>query len=271
MKTYISLLFFIFINLCYSHKNVQLEFKIGKINLTTSTHDYNEEINKSLILVKYANVLLDSLNYNKDILILNFQNSRNYLNAHYSLDENLLCFNKFDLSTLDIKKILNFMCHVIINEKRINFSKPFDAKNVKTNYELVDKIISEKVERPNEIKELDNLINFSYYYKNNKYFFYETFKKNIILLEIDNFLQVENLTATTYVIFLTDTKFVVIKNKKAIVEHYLTKTPKDLLKFKLIRINEDYCFIQYKWRQELVLIDLKNNTITENYYEKLKN
>jgi hypothetical protein len=263
MKNILFILALLITSFIYAHKNVQLEFKKGKITLVTSTSTYNEEINKSLILTEYANTLLDTLGYKKEIKMLNFQSDTNYFKAYY--DDGKLTFARFRLDLIDIKTYLNFIHYIIVNEKKLDLTKPIDSKVLKENYKLVDKITSVKVIRPNEVKELNHLINYSYYYKDNYYYFH-TLRTNKEVYQANNFRQVYSVTSSKFLIFLNDCEFNLIDENNSTS---FKLSFKDIY-FRFIYINEDYSFIQSFWRDKLVLLNLKNNTITEDYYNKFE-
>lgn len=261
----ISILVF---NVNYAHKNVQLEFKKGKITLITSTSTYNEEINKSLILAEYADILLDSLGYKKDMKILNFQSNKKFLKSKYDDNDGQLTFFRVNLELLDIKKFLNFIHYIIVNEKIINLRQPVDSKNLKESYELVDRIISIKMKRPNEVKELDCFTNYSYYFKDNNYYFHKlNTEKEVDIYNINNFKQIHSVTSSKFLVFLNDHKFdLVEENKKtsfklSFEDDYSTY-------YRMIYINEKYSYIQSYNRDKLILLDLNNHTIIEDYYSK---
>jgi hypothetical protein len=249
MKNILFILAFIVTSFIYAHKNVQLEFRKGKITLVTSTSIYNEEINKSLILTEYANILLDSLGYKKEIKIFNFQNDKNFLNSKYN-DEGILTFYRSDIKLLDIKIFLNFIHYIIVNEKKINLTQPIDSKVLKENYKLVDNIISLKVSRPNEVKELNYFTNYSYYYKDNNYYFH-TLLTNKEVYQTSNFRQIYSVTSSKFLIFLNDCEFNLIDENNSTS---LKLSFKDIY-FRFIYINEDYSFIQSFWRDKLVLLN----------------
>lgn len=267
-KVFIVLSFFI-LNLNYAHKGIQLEFTRGNVILLTSTHDYNEEINKSLILSDYANILLDSLGYNKKIKIFNFQDNDKKMFSYKDEKDDLICFFRTDLNMLDIKSFLNFINYIIINEKKINLKKPFNYTESKENYKLIDNIISKEIHRPKELNQLDNLINYSYYYKNNNFHFYSLIGKELVY-KTQNFSQVESVSALNFVVFLNNNQLDLIKDVNDIKTFSLSNEKRSPLKFKIININKDYCFIQHSWEQELILVNLNTGQITENFNSRLE-
>lgn len=266
---YIFILISIFIfNHNYANKNVELEFKKGKVTLVTSTSTHNEEINKSLILAEYTNILLDSLGYKKNIKIFNYQNNRNFLNAHYDKIDGQLLFNRYKLDLLDIKTYLNFIHYIIVNEKKIDLRQPVNSNDLTENFSLVDNIISIKVNRPNEVKELNYLTNYSYYYKDDNYHFYTLYPSKEVY-KINNFKQIHSVTSSKLLIFLNDLEFDIIEENKE-VSFKLSFEDGFSTYYRIIYINEDYSFIQSYYRDKLILLNLKNNTIIENFYSKLK-
>jgi hypothetical protein len=260
---YLLISIFVF-NINYAHKNVQLEFKKGKVTLITSTTTYNEEINKSLILAEYSNRLLDSLGYKKDIKIFNFQSDKKFINAHYDDIDGQISFFRINMDLLDIKTYLNFIHYIIVNEKKLDLTQPVDSKVLKESYTLVDKIISVKINRPSEVKELNYLINYSYHYKDNTYYFH-TIHTNKEVYKVDNFRQIYSITSSEFLIFLNNSEFDLVEENKST----RFKLSFEDMYFRFIYINEDYTFIQTFWRDKLVLLNLKNYTITEDFYNKL--
>lgn len=267
MKNLFVFISFFVLCIGYCHKNVQLEFKKDNITLHTSTHDYNEEINKSLILVEYTKMLLDSLKYEKKIKIFNFQSDRNFINAQFDDIDGELSFWRIHMELLDIKEFLNFIHYIIVNEKKLNFTtNPIDSKVLNESYSLVDKIISIKVNRPDEVEDLrGRFINYSYYFKDNKYYFH-TIYTNIDIYNVNNFRQIQSISSDKFIVFLNSSEFELID--KSNVKKFKLSLENWSQSFKIIPINNDYCFIQYKWKECLVFLNLKNNTITEDYYNK---
>lgn len=269
MKKIFILLSFLTLDLIYAHKNVQLEFTRENVYLLTSTHDYNEEINKSLILVDYTNILIDSLKYDKKIKIFNFQSNDKKMFSYKDKKDGLICFYRADLNMLDIKSFLNFINYILLNEKKLNLEKPIIFSELKENYKLVDKVISNEIHRPKEVNQLDNLINYSYYYKNNNFHFYKLIGKELVY-KTQNFSQVESVSSYNFIVFLNNKHFDLIKDINRIISFNLLKEKRSPLKFKIININQDYYFIQHSWEQELILVNLKTSQITENFYNRFE-
>lgn len=183
--------------------------------------------------------------------------------------DDLICFFRTDLNMLDIKSFLNFINYIIINEKKINLKKPFNYTESKENYKLIDNIISKEIHRPKELNQLDNLINYSYYYKNNNFHFYSLIGKELVY-KTQNFSQVESVSALNLLVFLNNNQFDLIKDVNDIKTFSLSNEKRSTLKFKIININKDYCFIQHSWEKELILVNLNTGQITENFYSRLE-
>ena len=262
MKNAILLFCFLYSILVFSHKNIQLEFKLDKVLLISSTVGYNEEINKSLILAKYTNILLDSLNYKKNIQILNFQSDDNVFSSHYN-DRGIITFNFMQLKQIDIEEYLYFIYYVISNEYLLeNEGIIIKEKIENINNSLIFNILKIKMERPNEVEEISKTFNFNYFYQNGLFNIYDK-KSDSVILQIKELSQLEYLYRNELIVFLNNKDFYYLKNNK---KHFFSFiTPKDDYRnYKIIILSNDLFILSYSWGTGISLFNSKTLKFVEN-------
>lgn len=157
----------------FAHTNVQFRKKYGNVNLTSSTSYYTEEVNKNIITAKYLDLLLNEIKFNKQIHLSLIHGNEFRCYAYIEKEDpsnkglNILIFN----SETDIYKTLNLIYAIITkanstDKNQSNFQHWYNLETP----DILNKILSNKIYRPNDVENIESSKFFDYYYQSGIYY-----------------------------------------------------------------------------------------------------
>lgn len=172
MKIINLLLLFSFFT-SFAHTNVQFTKKYGNVNLTSSTFYYTEEVNTNIITAKYLDLLLNEIKFNKQIHLSLIHGNEFRCYAYIEKQDpsnkglNILIFN----SETDIYKTLNLIYAIITkanstDKNQSNFQHWYNLETP----DILNKILSNKIYRPNDVENIESSKFFDYYYQSGIYY-----------------------------------------------------------------------------------------------------
>jgi len=206
-------------NFAFAHKDKMIQKNYGSVGLTTFSSDYVEEMNKTLIIAQYTELLAKELNYTGKIYLLFSEEQLNPSSITCSMDKeessqadviNVM----FRFKSFSISGCLNVIENALINAKKIERFKGrnFEIYNGKSSSKIT-KVLETKLYRPNEVKELEKPL-YSYFVQNNKYHLIikEDGKENNIAI-VDNILDYQILSRDIVIVFTNFDEFKIFQTK----------------------------------------------------------
>lgn len=226
MKKYSFIIVLIlFCTLSYPHEDKFVEKYYGNVKVETFTDNYVEEMNKTLVIAQYAEILAKKYSYSNMIFLyfsedqLNKASINAWLPREGDNSDNIDGINiMFKMSEFDIKGCLNIIEASLRNKNKLEKLKnKFSIVYLKTPSEIVENVLKTKIYRPNVVKELERPEPFSYYYQNNYCYIIE--KKGEVekeLLIIDRIVDFCVLKNDLAIIFTKTDEIKVIDSKSEI-------------------------------------------------------
>ncbi|MBC8883732.1 hypothetical protein H9X57_11285 [Flavobacterium piscinae] len=163
----------------YSHREKVVRKVYNNIDVTTYNSFHTEEMNKTLMIAQYAEMLSKKLSYN-DKIYLNFSETKLeqptinvWLPKKDDNTDNIDGINiTFRIDDFDVVGCLNIIESAILNKNEL---KKLSERSWKVYKNLpsveVSNILKAKIYRPNEIKELEKPPFFNYYFQDGKFHF----------------------------------------------------------------------------------------------------
>lgn len=226
MKAFFLIIFLVLgFNNVFAHKDILISEDFGNVKVLFKTGFYYEEMNKSLIIGKYAELLSKKLNYTHRITLFFIHNYTNNNEVYYKFasDDKNNSLNKDDIylemkdEEFDIFKVLWLLEHSIKNVNNFNSLDEEQILNkIDPNSESINEILKTKFYRPLLIENLtlpDNKI--SYYFQNNKFHIFRVENKaEKVLFEVDNIFQIAMIDEDSFLIFITKESFYYITSNR---------------------------------------------------------
>lgn len=183
MKKLIMFLLLISSIFILAHEDFVIKRNYGKVKVEIITGYYYEEIYKTMIIGQYVNLLANRCNFSDSIslrfkhLYTNIEN----MNVNYKICErnNNEIYLFSEANQFEIRKILELI-YLKINKGKIK------------NISLIEEILSNKIERPNFLSQLEIDDNINYYYQDDKYYIYRKDNSDIIL-KLNNLYQIKSI------------------------------------------------------------------------------
>lgn len=165
-------IFIFFSQLALSHVNKHVTKTYGNITVESSTYFISEEINKNLMIGKYAELLSAKLLFKSTIQLYLIQDSE----TEIRIWKNNKTDSPFTLTVFikspekDVSKSLSLIFNAILQFDEL----PKDSKTILEWYNsisdnIIIDILNERLERPDEVKELHQPAFFTYYFKNEQF------------------------------------------------------------------------------------------------------
>lgn len=193
----------------YAHKDTSYAKMYDKTTSIFITGFLYEEINKGYIMGEYANMLAKELGY-KDSLLLIFRHdyTRSYPHFMKIVKSNDFISIKYKKSDYSLLETLNLVEYAILTKKTDSLSDDFLKKiESKNPSELVKKVLSKRIYRPDEIEDLDNNSIYSYYAQDNKYYIFRNSAENKPIIVLDNIYLFYTLQNSSFIIFDSQLSF----------------------------------------------------------------
>jgi len=221
----------------YAHKDILVTEKFGNIKIITKTGFYYEELNKTFMIGEYAKLLCNELKFKDTITIFFKHNYVEEMNSKFSIQkykENKVrnFFITYESSKFDFIETLNIIEYIIKNNSK---SMKCNLNNIveKSQSELINNILSNKIYRPVLVKELTNSNNLSYYVQNGKYtFFYLKNDKEQVIFTTTEVYQFSSINSNIYIVFDTKKSFYCI-------------TMEDFLSLKKVNFDNENYYMPY--------------------------
>lgn len=205
MTKIINVLLILLCTLSYAHKNSIVERTYGNVHLISSTSFLTEKTNKNLITGKYVELLSKEFNFTQTIHLYLIEDSPFKIYSYFENDDpkwkglNVTIIN----GDTDVAKILNLIRNIFLNQKLIDTNKEnFPIWFNSDNSEIVKKILSIRIDRPNDIPGLKQPGFFDYFFQNEKYHILSFQNREIIeVAQLENILQFSIPTPSLLCVF----------------------------------------------------------------------
>lgn len=157
----------------FAHTNVQFRKKYGNVHLTSSTSYYTEEVNTNIIAAKYLDLLLSEIKFDKQIHLSLIHGNEFKCYAYIEKEDpsnrglNIIIFN----TETDIYKTLNLIYAIVTksnstDKNQNNFQQWYNLETL----DLITKVLSNKINRPNDVESIESSKFFDYYYQGGIYY-----------------------------------------------------------------------------------------------------
>jgi hypothetical protein len=260
-----NLLFFIYLltfSFSFANENVTIKKIYGNVNSITSTYNYVEKINETLIIGQYVEILSKKLSYTDKIYLYFFEEQfekpfiKAWIPSKNDNSDNLDGINiMFKMKEFDVKGCLNVIENVLLQKGNLGkLDDSLEQVYIRSLSGGLNSILETKIYRPKEVNELKRLGCFNYYYQNGFYHFINTnekYEKEIII--VDKIVDFQTLVKNILIVFINKDEFKIVKSKSEI---------------KTLNIkNPDDFYIPHK----ISLIGNNKILIEFSFYSKMKN
>jgi hypothetical protein len=241
---YIFLVFVLNFNICFSHTPKTIVKKIGKIEIFSTSSYLTEKSLKVFILGEYSNLLFKKYKCKKKINIHFWENNTDndsikIYNIYKDNSKKILKKNiVFFKNDLDIEKALNVIEYIFKNTNKESFSNSeLTSIYNSESSELIKLILKEKVYRPIVHNYLNEPTDISYFFRDNKYFFYKKkINEEIDFFSIDNIIHYNCFENGLLVVF---------KNKNEIkVIPYINWNVNDIRNLEILEKKFKYGYVE---------------------------
>jgi predicted nucleic acid-binding protein len=229
MKAIYLIIFLITVKSSYA---LQIKREYGNVTIYISQSHYTEEINKSLIIAKYAELMSNNYKYSNKIYLHFFEGQSEKVKINtlfYSKEDskdNIGMNIFFQGSDFSVIGCLNIIENSIINYGNLkNVNNTVDQIYINLASRKVIDILQNKIYRPKDSEKLEkNIKTYTYYYLDNKYHFIEilndTEKELITVDKVIDFYSFYNLL----VIFTQKNELKILKFNEGVKSLKLEKT-----------------------------------------------
>lgn len=251
----------------YSHEDVVVKKNIGKVQLYSSISDYTEVINQTIIIAEYANIIIDDLHFKDSIQLIIVQGSEKILNVgrdQKNPNKIQFLYSDGDERYFDTKKILNFIYQICKNPKILKKDRGIKEEEVSKDYNYVDKILQTRIDRPNFVEELETMVEYSYYFQNETYYFYKLKNPQKIVYQTKEVYQIQSISSNELLIFPNDKEFVFIKEEEIFKHFHKISINYKLLKYKISRPSHNIIIIGYPNREKVSAYVIDKNLFIED-------
>lgn len=237
-------------NITFGHTEKVIKIKYGNIDVTTIASDYVEEMNKTLIIAQYANMLSKELKYSGKVYLLfseqQLENTsiKSWIPEADGSPETDGIHIMFRLKTFSIAGCLNVIENTLLNVKNLKKyrDKNFNIYSGKIS-QVVTKVLAEKIYRPNGIKELEKPELYSYYITNGEYnFFRKEASDEEKFAVLPNILDFQILSHDIVIVFKNAESFTIFKDKNPDRDVIIEEIPRYYWPYK-VHLSGDYKII----------------------------
>lgn len=284
---HVFLTFFIFCSsFCVANKDFITSGSVGNTDIYCVSM-YSSEINfKPFILANYINLLAKKYNF-KDKIVIDFREnfgnkdstfvffSDNYYDLREIKHDNSLNI-RIRGRNFDLANHLNLVESILIkfNFKKNNFKLLVlfekDLKSFSKNSDFVNSVLSNKVYRTNDVHGLKKFAYINYYYKNGKYYFYNTNKENETLYILESFIDFYDFYDeydSLAVIVENENKILVLNSKLEKLDEIVTKEGASIGYFNVTFVKRKYLLI-FEIRYKVLLYDIRQKIIVDDFSKR---
>lgn len=213
MNRYYLIIFVVFTSLqSFAHKDIVIQHKYGNVKIATKTGFYYEEINKTLIIGQYAQLLCEKLNFKDTITIFFKHNYIKNASSKFNIEKSKSkhgrrFFITYESSSFDFAETLNIVEYIILNKSK-SLKCNLDKKSQNAPSNLITEVLSLKIYRPLIVEKLNSNNTLSYYVQNSKYslFYLDNVKQNCIL-ELKDVYQLSFINLNSSIVFDSNKSF----------------------------------------------------------------
>lgn len=244
-------------NLSFAHEDKMIQKSYGNVSITTFASDYVEEMNKTLLVAQYAELLAKKLNYTGKIYLLFSEEQLKpssitcWMDKEESSQANVINA-MFRFKDFSIRGCMNVIENTLINAKKIaKFKdKNFDIYNGSSS-PMVIKVLETRLYRPNEINELEKPSLYSYYVEGGKYHLIRKERdKEEELSVLDNILDYQIISKDIVIVFTTFDELQIIQTKKPIIIEKITEVPNFYWPYNAHLVGDNKILFEFYWRSE---------------------
>lgn len=244
-------------NFAFAHKDKMIQKNYGNVSLTTFMSDYVEEMNKTLIIAQYVELLAKELNYTGKIYLLFSEEQlrpssiRCWMDNEESSQVDVINI-MFRFKSFSISGCLNVIENALINVKKTETfkDKNFDIYSRKNSAKVI-KVLEARIYRPNEIKELEKPSLYGYYIESGKYHVIrKEGDKEDELFILDNILDYQVLSRDTIVVFTSFDEFKIFQTKLPIKIEHIDSIPNFYWPYNVHLSGDNKIMIEFSPRSE---------------------
>lgn len=244
-------------NLSFAHEDKMIQRSYGNVSITTFASDYVEEMNKTLLVAQYAELLAKNLNYTGKINLLfseeqlkpssitcwmdkEEKSQANVINAMFRFKDFSIagCMNVIENTLINAKKIVKFK------------DKNFDIYNGSSS-PMVVKVLEARLYRPNEINKLEKPSLYSYYVERGKYHLIRKEReKEEELSVLDNILDYQIISRDIVIVFTTFDELKIFQTKKPVILEKITDVPSFYWPYNMHLVGDNKILFEFYWRSE---------------------
>lgn len=244
-------------NLSFAHKDKTIQKNYGNVSMTTFTSDYVEEMNKTLIIAQYAEILARELNYTGKIYLLFSEEQLKpssitcWMDKEEGTQANIINA-MFRFKSFSISGCLNVIENALINAKKIEKFKDKNFEIYKDrSSDKVLKVLKTKIYRPNEIKELEKPYIFSYYIENGKYHLIRNEEdKEEELSILDNILDYQILSRNIVIVFTNFDEYKIFQSKVPVRTERINDISTFYWPYNVHLSGDNKIIFEFYWRSE---------------------
>ncbi|MBF4515632.1 hypothetical protein IRZ71_04725 [Flavobacterium sp. ANB] len=285
IKLYITFFLFSTFQILYAHKDKIVQKSYGNIHVVITASDYVEEMNKSLIISKYAELLAKKILYSDKVYLYFLEEqSENFTIKTWMPNlsdnsDNVDGINiMFNMRNYNISGCLQVIENALLNKNILpNFAdKQFEIYKREPSKSVL-KILQQRINRPNEIIELPKSEVFSYYTQNNQYHFFtikDATSKDVLVL-FNNILDYKVLSSEISIVFTKEDEFNIVKNNSVMKTQHIDNTLNLYWSYKVRLSGENKIFIEFydpsQQKDRMMIYYLKDETFIQDVDKSLGN
>lgn len=264
----------------FANKDKSIKKTYGNITVITSSYDYVEEMNKTLIISQYAEMLSKKHSYSDKIYIYFLEEQfespsiKAWLPKESDNSENLDGVNvMFRMKEYNVVGCLNIIENVILNKKKLKkYANKQQSIYENSPSNIVSSVLKNKIYRPNEIKELEKSKFFDYYFFDDKFHFVDIstgVEKEF--LELDKVVDFTVLRNDLIVVFTNIDEFKVIRPNVEVTTLKIVDVDSFFKPYKVALLADNKISIQFpnlsKFKNRVMLYSIDKRVLIQNVDE----
>lgn len=233
MKLNIAVFTLLLFQISFAHKDKSIQKTYGNVQLLTYASDYVEEMNKTLIIGQYAEMLAKKYSFSNKIYLYFLEEQHGATSIKAWLpdasenSDNLDGINvSFRMKEYNIEGCLKVIENAILNRNKL---KSFAAKQEAIYHghpsAKIAEILKMRIDRPNEIKELGKPL-YSYFFQNNKYHLVlKEDDKEVEISTVNNVLDYQVLSRDMVIVFTSFDELKIFQAKVSARTEHIDSIP----------------------------------------------
>lgn len=166
----LAIFFICFFGINVFSKNATVKYTTGNVTVFISCFTYREEINKGLIIAESVRELSQINNFTDSIQL--YLHMTTDTSPVYSFKKHRNIFLYTQSNNFHITEHLKIIEYAIIKKGKVQEKLNFDKIISTSNSDQINQVLKIRIDRPAVSEELKNRSIYTYYYQNEKYYFY---------------------------------------------------------------------------------------------------